>query len=67
MASARNTSDPNRPAYDNPVGKKGRLVVGNNVPQPKRKPARKASRPQSSDARRKKRDLDKKLGQQPPD
>lgn len=27
----RVSSDPNRPAYDNPVGNKGELVAGNNV------------------------------------
>lgn len=40
----RNTSDPERPAYDNPVGNKGELAVGNNAR--KRPPPAPSSRPQ---------------------
>jgi hypothetical protein len=55
--SRRVSGDPNRPAYNNPVGNKGDLVAGNNRlkrprPAPDLKPQGHAS--------------DKKLGQKPP-
>jgi len=53
----RVSSDPDRPAYDNPVGNKGELVAGHNVLKSPR-PAPPA-RPQGHDS-------DKKLGQKPP-
>jgi hypothetical protein len=33
----RKIGDPNRPAYDNPVGNKGELAVGDNVRKPRRR------------------------------
>jgi hypothetical protein len=52
----RVSSDPNRPAYDNPVGNKGELAAGNNVlPTPPRTPA---MQPQGHES-------DKKLGRKP--
>jgi hypothetical protein len=54
---ARVSSDPDRPAYDNPVGNKGDLVAGNNVLKSPR-PAPSA-KPQGHDS-------DKTLGQKPP-
>jgi hypothetical protein len=54
---ARVPSDPDRPAYDNPVGNKGELVAGNNVlKRPRPAPPVK---PQGHDS-------DKTLGQKPP-
>jgi hypothetical protein len=53
----RVSSDPNRPAYDNPVGDKGDLVAGNNVAKrPRRAPD---AKPQGHDS-------DRTLGQKPP-
>jgi hypothetical protein len=53
----RVSSDPNRPAYDNPVGDKGDLVAGNNV----------VKRPRPTpDAKPQGHDSDKVLGQKPP-
>lgn len=37
----RVSSDPDKPAYDNPVGDKGELVAGNNVKRRRRKPSAK--------------------------
>jgi hypothetical protein len=48
--------NPNRPAYDNPVGNKGELAEGNNAKkEPRRKPS---SQPQGHES-------DKVLGQKP--
>ena len=56
-ACAGVSSDPDRPAYDNPVGNKGDLVAGNNVlKRPRPVPP---ARPQGHDS-------DKTLGQKPP-
>jgi hypothetical protein len=53
----RVSGNPNRPAYDNPVGDKGDLVAGNNVV--------KGPRP-TPDAKPQGHDSDKVLGQKPP-
>jgi hypothetical protein len=53
----RVSGDPNRPAYDNPVGNKGDLVAGNN--------AVKRPRP-TPDAKPQGHKSDKVLGQKPP-
>ncbi len=50
------SGDPNRPAYDNPVGNKGELAEGNNVRKERPRPS---GEPQGHDS-------DKKLGQTPP-
>jgi hypothetical protein len=54
---SRDSANPHRPAYDNPVGNKGDLVAGNNVV--KRPPRVTPGGPQGHDS-------DKKLGQKPP-
>ena len=56
MADQRNTADPERPAYDNPVGDKGGLVEGNNVRKPK--PPSPPNEPQGHAS-------DRKLGRKP--
>jgi len=53
----RDSADPNRPAYDNPVGNKGELVAGNNVVKRPRQVT--PGGPQGHDS-------DKTLGQKPP-
>ena len=50
------SGDPNRPAYDNPVGNKGELAAGNNVLKERRRPS---AAPQGHES-------DQKLGQKPP-
>jgi hypothetical protein len=50
--------DPNRPAYDNPVGNKGTLVEGNN--------ARRSPRPKPSHDHPQGHESDKVLGRKPP-
>jgi hypothetical protein len=50
------SSNPKRPAYDNPVGNKGELAAGNNARRSRPEPASKA--PQGHDS-------DKKLGRKP--
>ena len=66
MKKLRKTSDPHKPAYDNPTGDKGQLTdlshggapaTGQNEKDAKR--ARHADRPIGHDS-------DKKLGQKPP-
>ena len=52
------TGDPDRPAYDNPVGNKGELAAGNNTRPTKRRPP--SPEPQGQDS-------DKKLGVKPPE
>lgn len=54
----RDAGDPNRPAYDNPVGNKGGLAAGSNAAREDRGDP-KAEPPQGHDS-------DKKLGQKPP-
>ncbi len=65
--SIRNTSDPTKPAYDNPTGDKGRLpdlshggapATGQNKKDAKRV-SRRSDRPIGHDS-------DKKLGEKPP-
>jgi hypothetical protein len=50
-------SDPERPAYDNPVGNKGELADGNNAPKPQRR-ASVSDAPQGHAS-------DRKLGRKP--
>jgi hypothetical protein len=68
MAEERNTSDPGKPAYDNPTGDKGGLTdlshggepaTGQNAKDAKRVRKRRSDRPIGHDS-------DKKLGEKPP-
>jgi hypothetical protein len=67
MKKLRNTSDPNKPAYDNPTGDKGGLTdlshggapaMGQNEKDAKRVRERRSDHPIGHDS-------DKKLGQRP--
>jgi hypothetical protein len=68
MSRVRNTSDPNKPAYDNPTGNKGRLTdlshggepaTGQNARDERRVKAHRSNRPLGHAS-------DKKLGRKPP-
>lgn len=68
MKKVRNTSDPTKPAYDNPTGDKGAVTdlshggepaTGQNAKDTKRMRARRSDRAIGHDS-------DKKLGQKPP-